>query len=237
MIPLRRVEHAEELLDEPQHEPRELAQSLGHLAAVNRWLGGVSAILSHIKPYLRTDRATRILDVATGSGDIPYRVARWARRHGRDVQIVATDVHPQMLELAAARCSEFSEITVEPANALQLPYADNSFDIVMLSLALHHFDSDDQPRVLRELGRVSSNAVLVNDLERTWLNYAGCRLLAHTFWRRNRLTRHDGPLSVLRSFTAEELLEIGQRAGLICDVRRHFFQRIVLEAAVSTEFR
>ena len=107
----------------------------------------------------------------------------------------------------------------------------------MLSLALHHFEGADQTRVLREMGRVSTTAIIVNDLERTWLNYAGSKLLALTFWRGNRLTRHDGPLSVLRSFTKDELHHIAHNAGIICDVRRHFFQRIVMEAAVSTEFR
>jgi hypothetical protein len=75
------------------------------------------------------------------------------------------------------------------------------------------------------------------------LNYAGARLLAATWWRRNRLTRHDGPLSVLRSFTRAELQQLAVRAGLGNRVERRFFQRIVLigdaaaakDAAVNTE--
>lgn len=238
MSPPRRVEHAEELLDEPHHDAHELAQSLGHVASVNQWLGGVAALLAHLKPYLRACRSLRILDVATGSGDIPLRIAEWARRHSpNELSIVATDVHPQMVALAAQRCAAYPEITVEQADALNLPYGNNSFDIATLSLALHHFEGAGQTRVLREMGRVSTTAIIVNDLERTWLNYAGSKLLAHTLWRGNRLTRHDGPLSVLRSFTKDELRDIANNAGIICDVRRHFFQRIVMEAAVSTEFR
>jgi hypothetical protein len=240
---LRRRDHAEELIDAPSHDMAELTQSLGHVASVNRWLGGISAVTRYIKPALAARGSARILDVATGSADIPYEIAKWARKHGHAVQIVATDVHPQMLALAEQRCASMPEIKVEPANALDLPYAPHSFDIALLSLALHHFEADEQLRVLREMARVA-RTVLINDLERTWLNYAGARLLGETYWRSNRLTRHDGPLSVLRSFTRSELEAIVQTAGLRGRVHRHFFQRIVFvgeemesAAASITEFK
>jgi SAM-dependent methyltransferase len=244
MKPLPRV-NADEFLDEPSPDMAELEQSLGHVASVNRWLGGVAAVTHYIKPLVRHGAGARILDVATGSADIPVQIAKWARRRGHDVQIVATDVHPQMLELARRRAREFAEITVAEADALNLPYQNDAFDVSVLSLALHHFDPAQQVRVLREMARVTRAVVLVNDLARTRLNYLGARLLAATYWRGNRLTRHDGPLSVLRSFTRAELREIGRAAGLGARVERHFFQRIVLigdarlasEAAVNTEFR
>ena len=80
------------------------------------------------------------------------------------------------------------------------------------------------------MGRVAREVVLVNDLERHALNYLSARALAYTLWRRNRLTRNDGPLSVLRSFTSDELLEIGRRSGLHRPrVTKHFPFRLVLE--------
>ncbi|HEX6063600.1 MAG TPA: methyltransferase domain-containing protein [Longimicrobiales bacterium] len=245
MMALPRAERAEELLDAPRHELAELEQSLGHVAAVNRWLGGAAAVTRYIKPLLVPGRPARVLDVATGSADIPLRLARWARTRARQVELLATDVHPQMLEIARRRCRAYPEISIQAADARRLPYADRSFDASMLSLALHHFDDAQQLEVLCEMARVTKHRVLVNDLERGWLNYLGARLLAATLWRHNRLTRHDGPLSVRRSFTRRELQDIGDRAGLGGRVERHFFQRIVLvgnprshsDAAVSTELR
>jgi SAM-dependent methyltransferase len=242
---LARLNHAEELLDARRHDMAELTESLGHVASVNRWLGGASAILKHIHPLLQKDARVRVLDIATGSADIPREIAKHARRQQRSIEIIATDVHPQMLEVARAQSRAFPEIVIQQADALQLPYEANSFDVVTLSLALHHFESSDQLRVLREMARVSSNIILVNDLARTRLNYLGSRILGMTVWRRNRLTRHDGPLSVLRSFTAAELQDLATRAGLRGKVHRHFFQRIVLvaearsanSAAVNTELR
>lgn len=236
MRPLPRAEHAPELLDEAAHDERELATSLGHVAAVNRWLGGVRALLEHLAPLLRADRTTRILDVGTASGDLPRSVARWARAHKRPVQIIATDLHPQMLAMARRLCADFPEIDVQPANALALDFPDDAFDVATLSLTLHHFDGEQQVTILRELGRVARAAVIVNDLRRSRLNYVGAKLLGLTFWRGNRLTRHDGPLSVLRAFTPSELRAICAAAGMTGKVYSHYFQRVVLVAVPADKF-
>lgn len=245
MTPLPRRAHAEELLDARSHDMAELEESLGHVASVNRWLGGAAAVTRYIKPLLAQRAHVRLLDVATGSADIPLQIVQWARRRGYRVEIVATDIHPQMLELARRRCRNYGEIAVQQADALQLPFPADAFDASMMSLALHHFEGAAQLTVLREMARVTREIVIVNDLERTRLNHLGARILAATHWRHNRLTRHDGPLSVLRSFTKDELRAIGAAAGLGERVERRFFQRIVLigdartahAPAVRTEWR
>src|SRR5688572_3351533 len=155
MTAFPRAEHAPELLDAAVHDPRELAQSLNQVAAVNKWLGGTSALLRHLTPLLAPDRPTRILDIGTGSGDLPCEVVRWARRRNRRVEIIATDLHPQMREIARARCAPFDEIRVDAADALALPFERDAFDVVTLSLTLHHFDGQQQHQVLCEAARVA----------------------------------------------------------------------------------
>lgn len=227
MTPFPRAEHAPEFLDEAAHDPQVLAQSLGHVAAVNRWLGGTRALLHHTTPRLAPERTTTILDIGTGSADLPRAIVDRARRIGRSVRITASDVHPQIRAIAAAQCAGYGEIEVCAADALALPFDADHFDIVTLSLTLHHFDGAQQLQVLREAARVA-RTIIVNELARTRANYAGARVLAGTLWRGNRLTRHDGPLSVRRAFTRAELFELGRQAGLEPRVYRHFFQRIVL---------
>lgn len=230
MSALPRAEASPELLDEPCHDLRELAQSLAHVAAVNRWLGGARCLIEHLAPLLSSQQPTRILDVGTGSADLPRSVIRTARRRRCLVEITACDVHPQVLAIAEAESEGFPELSISRADALALPFESQSFDVATLSLALHHFDGDDQVQVLRELARVTRRCVIVNELHRTRLNYLGARVLAATLWRGNRLTRHDGPLSVLRAFTPAELRALADAAGMRGVVFKHYFQRVVLVA-------
>jgi ubiquinone/menaquinone biosynthesis C-methylase UbiE len=226
-----RLADAAELLDQAQHDVTELRHSLDQVAEVNALLGGRRAVWLALRPWLRAGETLRILDVGTGSADIPIDVVKRAARAQQQVHITATDVHPQMCAIAAGRTMRMREIRVEAADALSLPYEDDSFDIVLLSLTLHHFEQDAQVRALREARRVAGRAVIVNELERCRANWYGARLLAATRWRGNRLTRHDGPLSVLRAFTRPELEQLAHAAGLnILSLRRRFFFRLVMVA-------
>ena len=226
MTPPRRITQAQELLDQPHDDLDRLAQSLRHVDQVNRWLGGDRSLIATLRD--RPDSPLQLLDVGTGAAALPRRLVHWARRAGIPISIRATDLHPQTLELARRACRDYPEIVVEEANALHLPYKDNNFTHALLTLTLHHFEHEQQITVLRELARVSRHCGIVSELERCWPNYLGARLLAVTWWRRNRITRHDGPLSVLRAFTPGELLAVAQAGGLAGQIRRFFFYRLVL---------
>lgn len=215
----------EEILDGPVHDLDELSHSLRQVAQVNRWLGGAKALRRHLARSVRPGGALRVLDVGTGNGDTLRELGTWARRRGAQWHGVGVELSPWCARLARERVE-----AVVRGDALRLPFADASFDVALCTLTLHHFSDSDAAALVREMARVSRGRVLVNDLERTPPNYWGARALAVTLWRGNRITRHDGPLSVLRSFTLPELLEVGKQAGLRGPrVRRHFPWRIVLE--------
>ncbi len=232
---LARTHDAEERLDAPTaHDPVVLERSLDHVAQVNRFLGGWRSLLLYLPDYLPPDGPARLLDVGTGSGEAALVAAAWARRQGRELRITATDANPAILEIARQRTAGSPEIRVEPADALALPYPDGAFHVAVLTLTLHHFEGEAAVRVLRELARVSRGGIIVSDLERTWGNWLGAKLLSWTLWARNPLTRHDGPLSVLRSYTRAELAALAERAGLAdARVHRHLFERLVLTASGS----
>lgn len=233
MTCLPRLEHAAEYLDAPIHDPAELEASLEDVAAVNRWLGGRRALLAHLAPLLSPDHPTTLLDAGTGSADLPRAIARWARRHRRPIHLLALDLNEQTLAIARRQSACWPELRFARADARSLPLPDAAVDVALLSLTLHHLEGEDQLAALRELGRVSRRAVLVGELERNVPAYLGARLLSATLWRTNRLTRHDGPVSVRRAFTPGELLALARAAGLAHPrVYRHPLFRLVLVAGL-----
>lgn len=239
--------HREERLDAPDQDPAELARSLQQVAAVDRWLGGARAVRRHLRPRVRGRPRGSLLDVGTGDATVLRRLVAWARRVGGPGWTgVGVELHPDVLRVAARR--EAGRATREPppgddpsrptalvrGDALHLPFADATFDAAVCTLTLHHFDASAARAVLAEMGRVSRGLVLVSDLERSMSNYLGARLLAATVWRGNRLTRHDGPLSVRRSFTRDELAALGRDAGLAdVAVERHVPFRLVMEGRTT----
>jgi 2-polyprenyl-3-methyl-5-hydroxy-6-metoxy-1,4-benzoquinol methylase len=229
---LRRRAAGDERMDDPDADPAELARSLADLRAVNRWLGGTRVLLRHLGSLFdgRAAAPRRILDVATGSADIPLSIVRHARARDHAAEVVATDFHPATLALARAHTAHERAIRVEAADALHLPYADGSFDGSIICTALHHFDArGDVVRVLRELHRVSRLGIVVSDLRRSRAALVGARLLAATVWRTHPLTRHDGPLSVRRAFTPAELMDYARAADLPNpSVHAHPIFRVVL---------
>lgn len=204
----------------------ELTRALDDLEAVNRWLGGFRALRLHLDD-LRDRSRLRVLDVGAGDGAALRHLRRWAPACWR---FVGLEVRPQLVRIARRRCRELRRIRIVGGDALGLPFRDGAFDVAICTLTLHHFEEVRALAVVREMSRVSRRRVVVNDLERSLPNYAGAVLLAHTAWRHSRLTRHDGPLSVLRSFSRGELRAIGRLAGLRrVRVRRRFPFRLVLE--------
>jgi 2-polyprenyl-3-methyl-5-hydroxy-6-metoxy-1,4-benzoquinol methylase len=220
-----------ELMDQPAADSGELATALHDLRGVNRWLGGWRVLRECMHRLLRRlpPGTYRVLDVGTGSGDLPLRLVRWARRRGVRLQVLATDAHRRTLELAREHTAAEPDVRVGWADALALPFDDDEFDFALCSTTLHHFEGEDAVRVLRELDRVASRGVVVNDLRRSTLALLGARLLAVTVWRRSQFKRHDGPLSVRKAFTPRELRELAWAARLEgARVRTHLPFRLSL---------
>lgn len=225
-----------ELMDRRDAPVGELRRSLRDLRVVNRWLGGSRTLLRLIEPMVRAvgDRPVRILDVATGSGDIPVALVRWAGRSGERLEITAVDLHPVTLAAARVYTAPHPCIRVVAGDALRLPFGDGAFHIATCCTALHHFPEDEAVRVLRELRRVATDGIVVVDLHRSRSALLGVRLLGATVWRRHPITRHDGVVSVRGAFTAAELRDLGHRAGLAAAVvRTHSLIRVSLTAAAA----
>ncbi len=217
-----------ELLDEEVQDEEELAHSLGQVARVNRWLGGTRGLRAHLRPLLdeAEGEPVTLLDVGTGDGGTLAELLAWARARGGRCRGVGLDRGRAAARIAGRRPGA---ATVR-GDARALPLADGAVDVALCTLTLHHFDEAEATAILAEMRRVARRLVLVSDLERHRLAWLSARALAATVWRTNRLTRHDGPLSVRRAFTPDELRALGEAAGLRSPVVRRWFPwRLVLE--------
>jgi ubiquinone/menaquinone biosynthesis C-methylase UbiE len=196
-----------EILDDPAVDPQIVTRSLSDVVRSNALFGGLSSAVDELKEAMRhVPRVATLLDVGTGLGDIPCRARKVARESGVDLTTIGLD---SALELARASRPALG-ITV-CADALRLPFADRSVDIVMCSQVLHHFAGTDALRLLREMNRVARVRVVVSDIRRSWLAAAGLWLVSFPL-RFHAVSRHDGVVSVMRGFTAAELADTVHQA-------------------------
>ncbi|MGI8589140.1 MAG: methyltransferase domain-containing protein [Chloroflexia bacterium] len=229
-LPELPYENIRELLDDPgEASERELRQSLRDIRMANLVGQGTAVILRHLPDVLGdwpAGRPLSLLDLATGSGDIPRAVVRWCRRRAIPCSILATDISPEVLEEARRQTRAYPEIRVMAVDARRPPFAPGSFDVVTCSLALHHLDAEGATETLGNMARLARCGFIVNDVERSWPAYLASVALVYGITR-NRLTRHDGPASVKRAYTRAEIRRMAADAGItggrIC---RHAFWRI-----------
>ena len=220
-----------ELMDRPQPVSAELDRDLDNLRKLNRWFGSYSLTRFFLHRWLKPGAQLRILDLATGSGDIPRLIADYARDVGAEVRIDALDRQPAILEIAKKLSAAYPSISFIEGNILEWN-APDPYDIVLCTLALHHFSEDDAVRVLRKCRELSRKFVLVSDLRRGWAGTIGVHLLTATLFR-EPMTRFDARLSMERAFSFSELGQLAQRAGWKNFAQRSFAcarQAIWLEA-------
>lgn len=203
----------EEIMDDLSRPTHEFDQAYRELAMINRRLGGIRAI----ERFLPAVPNLLILDVAAGACDVSEAISR--RRQSR---IVVLDRNAKGLRLAKRSFPVAGD-------ALEMPFPDRTFDVVMASLFFHHLSDEQCVRVLASMWRIAKRRVIVNDLHRHPVAYFSIRALTAAF-SKSVMVRHDGPVSVLRAFNPKELLRIAERAGIPARVHRSFPYRLVLVA-------
>ena len=198
-------------MDRPDARPQELEAALRSLRGLNRYFGSHRIVCLFLKRWIKRGDRLRILDLATGSADIPRLVADYARARGAETEVVAVDFQPATIETARAWSVGYSEITCTVADVLTFE-AEEPFDLVICSLALHHFSDADAVQLLRRARELSRKYVLISDLRRGFLATVGVALLTGLVFR-DRMTRTDGRASAAAAFTLPELRELAARAG------------------------
>ena len=188
-----------ELLD---HVPPEVARpNLADLIRINRYFGGHSILRGMLQKVVQPGEAFTLLDVGAASGDSGRLIQTWypaARVVSLDYNVTNLEAAPQPKVIA---------------DAFALPFPPASFDFVSSSLFLHHFTNEQAAELLSAFFRTARRVCLISDLERHIVPYLFLPM-TKPFFGWNKITVHDGKLSVRAAFRVEELQRIAASAGL-----------------------
>ncbi len=204
------------MIDRPDADPALLRGELRNLRVFNARVGSLESVRTAVLGLVHAidpEHTIEILDLATGSADLPVDLADALRRAGRRVSITAVDKHETVLAVAREWAGTVPEIRCEQADIRELTYPDGSFDLAICSMALHHFSREDAVRILREMRRLSRVGFVVHDLSRRYRAAMGAWLYTRTTTT-NIMTRRDALTSVMNAFTEAELREMCEEAGI-----------------------
>ena len=212
-----------ELMDDPRVPRDELGRSLAYIRWVNRRLGGASALLAHLARWSRRwprGRPISLLDIATGSADIPVFVRRWGLARGHDIRVTGVDLHETTLDFAREHVRRESRtdprlaegITLERADALKLAdhYPPASFDYTHAGLFLHHLPDVPALTALSIMDKLARAGIVWNDLHRSPLHR---KLVEFILVGTTAIVKHDARVSVEAGFTRAEVLNMARRIG------------------------
>jgi hypothetical protein len=205
-----------ELLDDPAVSRRDLESAMRFIRDVNRNMGGVDAMLTHLRAWSSSWPRTRpitLLDIGTGSADLPLAAVQWARSEGFDLRVTAMDKHALTLEIARSQIAGKRGVTLLQGDALTLDerFEPGSFDYTHAGLFLHHLDDRQVVTVLRSMNRIARAGIIWNDLMRSRLGHAVITLMTLL---RPRIVRHDSRVSVAAGFTKDEVAALAKQAGI-----------------------
>lgn len=205
-----------EQMDADDVDPRELAKALRFIRRINALLRYNASMAKAIGRVIESlpdakNRPVSVLDVAAGSGDLLVELGGRAKRSGHSLHLTGLDRHAVTVEQGAGAAAD-AGVRFLRADAIALPFADRSVDVVVSTLFLHHLPELVAAAALAEMKRVARHAVIVADLMRDRRAYAWITLF--TLFA-SPMVKHDARASVAHAFTLDEARSLARDAGLL----------------------
>jgi 2-polyprenyl-3-methyl-5-hydroxy-6-metoxy-1,4-benzoquinol methylase len=207
-------DHRPEIMDQSGLDTNMHRGALTGLRRLNRASGVCRQICRVLTGYCQSSGLSRlrVLDIASGGGDVPFELWKLAKKKGIELSILGLDVSANACQFATERCrAAAGSIVFEQCDVVRDPIP-NGFDVVTCSLFLHHLTFDDAANVLKKMAD-AGRLLLANDLNRSAAGYVlaqlACRILTGS-----PVVKFDGPQSVANAFTVSEMRELCAAAGL-----------------------
>lgn len=213
---LSRRDPALEIMDRGNFTRAELDGNLSDLEMYNRLAGGLAAVRGPLAALAAGERPRgplRVLDVGTGAAGLAEDLASTGIA-GRRLLVLGVDLSLEMLSAARRLRGTARRTRLCASDAARLPLPDGVVDLAWSSLLLHHLDDRSIAGSLAEMKRVTRMGFVVSDLRRSLTALAAVWAVTR-LTSRNRLTLHDGPLSVRRALRPGELGRLAGEAGLL----------------------
>lgn len=219
--------HAEELMDADDLDPAVYAAVVADLARVNTVTLAPRPTLAFLGRAARGRSGLRILDVGFGDGDMLRRIERWAAQRGLAVDLVGVDLNPRSEAAAREHTPTGSSIRWLTGDYADL--SDQPWDAIISSLVAHHMTREQLIAFLRFMEAHAAIGWFVNDLLRHTIAHRGFPLLARLA-RWHPIVRHDGTMSIARSFRPTDWQDLLTDAGIsdAC-IQRKFPFRLCVE--------
>ncbi len=190
-------------MDDFSIQDERIDDALHELKIINKFLGGISTTKSALKYFHESENdKLKIVDVGSGSSDNLLS----AKSKYPNLQILSIDKNLRVLSGSKNLIDRIN------SDAFELPFKNNSCDIIHSALFLHHFTEEELHFLLKEFLRTARKGIIINDLQRSYLALMGIKILTVLF-SKSEMVKNDAPLSVKRGFSKQEILNLLEDVG------------------------
>ncbi|MET3113594.1 2-polyprenyl-3-methyl-5-hydroxy-6-metoxy-1,4-benzoquinol methylase [Pedobacter sp. CG_S7] len=198
---------APELMDNFDMEGEVLRDALDKIAHINQLLGGNKVTVEGINTLIKNSakKSFKILDVGCGNGDMLRELAKYAQKVGLSFDLYGIDANKFTINHAQNLSVNYPNISFICEDIFEEIEKENTYDIILCTLTLHHFKNEEIIRLLSDFAKHSYLGFVINDLHRSAIAYYLFNALCFVF-RLNNMSKQDGLISILRGFKREDFL-------------------------------
>lgn len=217
-----------EFLDSKDCDPQLAYSSYRLMKWVNRFGGGTKAVANYLATEISRNgsgRSIRILDIGSGTCDIPLAILKRAQKRSQKIEFICLETNETALKIAAENIirSGFDAIELKDESIFEFD-CPQDFDYAIGSMFFHHFRDEQILNLIEKLRSYVLRSILINDLRRNLMSYASCRVLACSF---SKGLKHDVLLSIRKGFKPKELCRLlGGIEDAQVEVKTYGFSRL-----------